>query len=269
MSKQGKNQGERNQCSTKPREIIRVERLVRNYGKKGASEEDGTVVKVLKGLDFVVEEQEFVGIMGKSGCGKTTLLKVLGLIDKPTKGKIFFRGQNISKLWTDELADIRRQRMGFVFQDFYLLNSLSVRENIMLPMVLDKKKSEECTQKGEQFAKLFGVEHLLEKYPYEISGGEKQRVAISRALINNPDLILADEPTGNLDSKSGKIVIKALEKINQNMGKTILLVTHDPQMASHCKRILFLKDGVILEDLRREGTREEFYAQVIGQMRNL
>lgn len=250
-------------------EIIRVEQLIRNYGKLGTSQEDEAVVKVLKGLDFCIERQEFVGIMGKSGCGKTTLLKVLGLIDRPTSGKMYFCGRNILKLWSDELADIRRQKIGFVFQDFYLLNSLSVRENIMLPMVLDKQNGAKCMKRGQRFAQLFGLEHLLEKYPYELSGGEKQRVAISRALINNPDLILADEPTGNLDSKSGEIVINALENINREMGKTVVMVTHDPQMASHCSRVLFLKDGVILEDFRREGTREEFYTQILGRMEKL
>lgn len=258
-----------NQKEANQNEIIKVEQLIRNYGKSEDPQEEEAVVKVLKGLDFCVEKQEFVGIMGKSGCGKTTLLKVLGLIDRPTQGKVSFCGKDIAKLWSDELADIRRQKIGFVFQDFYLLNSLSVRENIMLPLVLDKQSSEKCMEMGNWFASLFGLEHLLEKYPYELSGGEKQRVAISRALINDPDLILADEPTGNLDSQSGEIVIKALEDINRDMGKTVIMVTHDPQMASHCSRVLFLKDGVILEDLKREGDTEEFYSEIIRRMRKL
>ena len=232
--------------------------------------EETESIKVLKGLDFVVKEQEFVGIMGKSGCGKTTLLKTLGLIDKPTKGNLYFCGKETRKLWNDELADIRRREIGFVFQDFYLMDSLSVSENIMLPMVLDKKNVRKCMEKGKEYAEHFGLSHLMKKYPYELSGGEKQRVAISRALINNPDLILADEPTGNLDSKSGKIVIDALERINRKMKKTIIMVTHDPQVASHCKRIIFLKDGVILEDLRRKGaSEEEFYEKIIERMKDL
>ena len=248
--------------AAKQNEIIRVEKLVRNYGKSNTSQEDEAIVKVLKELNFNVEKQEFVGIMGKSGCGKTTLLKVLGLIDKPTKGNVFFEGKDTEKLWEDELADIRRQKIGFVFQDFYLLNSLSVRENIMLPMVLDKQSS-------EKFANLLGLNRLLEKYPNELSGGEKQRVSISRALINNPDLILADEPTGNLDSKTGKLVIEELENINQNMGKTIIMVTHDPQMASYCTRVIFLKDGMILKDLRKNETRGNFYTRIVDEMQNL
>lgn len=255
--------------TTNKNEIIRVEKLVRNYGKSDMSREDEAIVKVLKELNFNVEKQEFVGIMGKSGCGKTTLLKVLGLIDKPTKGNVFFEGKDTEKLWEDELADIRRQKIGFVFQDFYLLNSLSVRENIMLPMVLDKQSSEKCMENGEKFANLLGLNRLLEKYPNELSGGEKQRVSISRALINNPDLILADEPTGNLDSKTGKLVIEELENINQNMGKTIIMVTHDPQMASYCTRVIFLKDGTILKDLRKNETRGNFYTRIVDEMQNL
>ena len=233
------------------REVMKVENLVRNYKMVYSDRQDEEEIKVLKGLDFTIEEQEFVGIMGKSGCGKTTLLKVLGLIDKPTSGKIFFTGKDASELWSDELADIRRREIGFVFQDFYLLNSLSVKENIMLPM------------------ENFGLSHLLEKQPYEVSGGEKQRVAICRALINNPDLILADEPTGNLDSKSGKIVIDALKDINEHMGKTIIMVTHDPQMASYCSRLILLKDGVILEDLKNSGDQEAFYQEILEKMKEL
>lgn len=249
--------------------VIKVEGLYRNYPKSGTGEEKSEDIKVLKGLDFTVEKQEFVGIMGKSGCGKTTLLKVLGLIDQPTEGKVYFCGKDTEQLWSDELADIRRREIGFVFQDFYLMDSLSVKENIMLPMVLDKKNSQACMEKGEEYAAHFGLSHLLNKYPYELSGGEKQRVAISRALINNPDLILADEPTGNLDSKSGKIVVDALEEVNERMAKTIVMVTHDPQVASSCKRIIFLKDGVILEDLRRKGSKEEFYTEILARMKEL
>lgn len=248
-------------------EILKVEELYRSYRR--VTTENNNEIKVLQGLEFEVEEQEMVGIMGKSGCGKTTLLKVLGLIDRPTDGKIYFRDTDTEKLWKDELADIRRREIGFVFQDFYLMDSLSVRENIMLPMILDKIEDEKCVENAEQYAEKFGLSHLLNKNPYELSGGEKQRVAICRALINNPDLILADEPTGNLDSKSGKIVVEALEEINENMGKTVIMVTHDPQVASHCKRIIFLKDGVILEDLRRLGSTEEFYQEILKRMGRL
>lgn len=253
----------------KERVIIRAESLYREYTKAGQDGEDVQSIQVLKGLDFVVNEQEFVGIMGKSGCGKTTLLKTLGLIDKPTKGTVYFCEKDMRKLWDDELADIRRREIGFVFQDFYLMDSLTVSENIMLPMVLDKRDAQECMTNGAEYAEHFGLEHLMNKYPYELSGGEKQRVAISRALINNPNVILADEPTGSLDSKSGKIVIDALERINETMNKTIIMVTHDPQVASYCKRILFLKDGMILEDLKRKEGKEEFYQKILERMKDL
>ena len=247
-------------------EIIRASQLVRNYSKSGSKREQPDDIRVLKGIDLAVEEGEFLGIMGKSGCGKTTLIKVLGLIDEPTGGNVYFKERDTEKLWTDELADIRRREIGFVFQDFYLMDSLSVKENIMLPMILDKAEAENCVNRGEQLAEQFGLGHLLAKNPYELSGGEKQRVAICRALINNPDLILADEPTGNLDSKSGKIVVDEFININEKMGKTIVMVTHDPQMASQCKRIIFLKDGVILEDLKRTGDSGEFYQEILERM---
>ena len=249
-------------------EILRVKKLIRNYEKPSR---DGTKeeIKVLKGLDFTINEQEFVAIMGKSGCGKTTLLKVLGLIDRPTGGIFYFKGKEVKKLWNDELSDIRRREIGFVFQDFYLMDSLSVEENIMLPLILDKANVNHCFDKARKYEKLFEISQLSHKNPYELSGGEKQRVAICRALVNDPDIIFADEPTGNLDSRSGAIVIKALENINSKMKKTIVMVTHDPQIASHCNRIIFLKDGKILKDLRRQGTKEDFYYNILEMMKEL
>lgn len=216
-----------------------------------------------------MDQGEFVGIMGKSGSGKTSLLKVLGMIDRQTDGKIEFMGEDTSELTKDALADIRRKKIGFVFQDFYLMDSLSVEENMMLPMILDGGEKETMLTEAEKYAGQFQIRHLLKKYPYELSGGEKQRAAICRALINDPDLILADEPTGNLDSKSGQIVIDALTQINRENGKTIVMVTHDPQMASYCGRILLLKDGVILEELRNRGSREVFYAEILKRMADL
>jgi len=249
-------------------EIIRVENLVRNYYKPSRDEEKQEI-KVLKQLNFQVEEQEFVGVMGKSGCGKTTLLKVLGMIDRPTAGTLFFKSREIKKLWDEELSDIRRREIGFVFQDFYLIDSLSVEENIMLPLVLDKIDVNKCFESAQKYEELFEISHLSKKNPYELSGGEKQRVAICRALVNNPDLILADEPTGNLDSRSGAIVVKELEDINERLGKTIVMVTHDPQVASHCNRIIFLKDGNILKEIRKNRTREEFYLEILEMMKEL
>lgn len=249
--------------------IIETKELFRNYTVETRQSSEASTIQVLKGIDFKVEEGEFIAIMGKSGCGKTTFLKLLGLLDRPTDGKIYFSGMDTDDLWKDELADIRRRRIGFVFQDFYLMNSLSVRDNIMLPMILDKAKSEIMKEKAEKLAERFGISNLLLKAPYELSGGEKQRVAICRALINDPEIILADEPTGSLDSRAGKNVIESLCRINKELNKTIVMVTHDPQLASYCTKLVLLKDGEILETLHREGSQDEFYARILGKVSEL
>ena len=250
------------------RNILEVKNLVRNYNTATFRDSKNNV-NILKGISFQVAEGEFVGIMGKSGCGKTTLLKTLGMIDKPTDGTIKFMGEDTSELYGDKLADIRNSKIGFIFQDFYLMDSLSVEENIMLPMIISKQNINKMIAEAKKYAEQFQIEYLLKKNPYELSGGEKQRVAICRALINNPDLILADEPTGNLDSKSGKIVIDALNKISSEYKKTIVMVTHDPQMASYCSRLILLKDGVILEDLKNSGNQDAFYQEILGKMKEL
>ena len=239
--------------------------MKRNYKKSSWIESDEDI-KVLKEINFQVETGEFVGIMGKSGCGKTTLLKTLGMIDKPTEGKIYFMSEDTSELYGDKLAEIRNQKIGFIFQDFYLMDSLSVEENIMLPMIIGREKIQYMQKRVREFAEKFEISNLLKKNSYELSGGEKQRVAICRALVNNPDLVLADEPTGNLDSKSGKIVINALNKISTEYQKTIVMVTHDPQMASYCNRIILLKDGKILDEIKKEKGREEFYQLIVSKM---
>lgn len=247
--------------------VIKTENLIRNYTVVEDSKK--RVIEVLKGLDFAVQKQEFVGIMGRSGCGKSTLLRVLGMIDRPTGGKLYFEGEDTDDLWKDEFADIRRRKIGFVFQDFYLMDSLTVRENIMLPKILDKASADECIAVSEKYADTLGITSLMEKKPYELSGGEKQRVAICRALANEPELLLADEPTGNLDSKSGDIVIDIMTKINRELGKTIVMVTHDPKMASYCSRLLLLRDGVIQDDIESSGNQEDFYRQILLKMKEL
>ena len=236
------------------REVLRAENLCRSYC-------EGT--EVLKELNFVIHEQEFVGIMGRSGSGKTTLLKLLGLIDLPTKGKLYFMGEDTRGIRGDRLTQIRRSEIGFIYQDYYLMDSLSVLENIMLPMVLEHMREIECYRRAKRQAKYFDLAHLTEKNPYELSGGEKQRVAICRALINNPDIIFADEPTGNLDLRSAKMVIQTLGKIYRELKKNIVLVTHDPYMASYCTRLLLIKDGKIVRDVKRRCSQKEFYEKVI------
>lgn len=248
--------------------ILDVNGLERNYYTMTP---DGNRItySVLKGISFRVKSGEFIGIMGSSGCGKTTLLKTLGMLDKPNGGQIIYKGISVNEIYGDRLAEIRRKELAFIFQDYYLMDSLTVRENIMMPLILNEDDPKKSIQVARRVAKRFGIGELLDKKPYELSGGEKQRTAICRAMAAEPELILADEPTGNLDSNSSMKVIKSLSYINKEMGKTVVLVTHDPKVAGYCSRILFLKDGVILEDLRREGTREEFYTQVIGRMRDL
>ena len=246
--------------------LLRTENMSRKYV---ISDRRETEIEVLKDINLEIREQEFISIMGKSGSGKTTLLKLLGLIDRPTSGKLYFKGVDSEELRGDRLARIRRQDMGFVYQDYYLLDSLSVFENIMLPMILGREKESVMTKAAQEYAEKFLISHLVKKNPYELSGGEKQRVAICRALINDPDLVLADEPTGNLDSKSGKIVIDALTQINREFKKTIVMVTHDPQMASYCSRIILLKDGLILDTLKRGESQEAFYQEIIGRMAEL
>ena len=202
--------------------ILEVKELVRDYSIISEDKKERTQIHVLKGLDFSVEAGEFVGVMGKSGCGKTTLLKTLGQIHRPTSGSVWLEGEDTRKLPEEKRADIRNRKIGFIFQDFYLMNSLSVEENIMLPMMIAKSESEEMRKRAAAYATQFEIAHLLKKYPYELSGGERQRVAICRALINDPELILADEPTGNLDSRSGQIVMMRLEKSRKNLEKRFL-----------------------------------------------
>ena len=228
-------------------EIIKVEDLTRNYRMIYAENPEDREIKVLKGLNFAVKTEEFVGIMGKSGCGKTTLLKVLGLIDKPTDGTLYFNGVDSRKLWSDELADIRRRKMGFVFQDFYLLDSLSVEDNIMVPMVLDKAPVKDCLEKVAYYMEKFGLMHLTKKKPNELSGGERQRVAICRALINDPELILADEPTGNLDSRTSSDVLGLLKVTSQKFHQTLVMITHNNEIAQLADRIIRIEDGKIAQ----------------------
>ncbi len=240
-------------------ELIKAEGLTKNYGN----------TEVLRGISLTVAQGEFLGIMGKSGSGKTTLLKILGMIDRPTGGEFTYRGSSEDELTSRESARIRREELGFVFQEFFLMDSLDILENVMLPLFIGKNADSGGKEKAKELMESFGIAGLEEKMPFELSGGERQRAAICRALMNDPQVVLADEPTGNLDSKSGKIVIDSLKRINEELGKTVIMVTHDPQMASYCDRIVLLKDGVKLDEIRRDGETETFYQTILGHMADL
>ena len=203
-------------------------------------------LKVLHDISLEIKEGEMLGIIGKSGCGKTTLLKTLGGMLKPTSGKIFYQGKDIYQYTNEALADYRRLNVGMIFQDYKLINNISVRENIMIPLILNHDDIEYAISKSEEMARILMVEDKIECYPYELSGGEKQRVAIGRALINNPNVILADEPTGNLDPKTTEDVINLLLKIKKKYNKTVIIVTHDMEIGTYCDRMIKIDQGTVV-----------------------
>lgn len=203
-------------------------------------------LKVLHDISLEIKEGEMLGIIGKSGCGKTTLLKTLGGMLKPTSGKIFYQGKDIYQYTNEALADYRRLNVAMIFQDYKLINNISVRENIMIPLILNHDDIEYAISKSEEMARILMVEDKMECYPYELSGGEKQRVAIGRALINNPNVILADEPTGNLDPKTTKDVINLLLKIKKKYNKTVIIVTHDMEIGTYCDRMIKIDQGTVV-----------------------
>lgn len=245
------------------KEILRAEGLKRTYLV------NETKIEVLKGINLTINSQEFIAIMGKSGSGKTTLLKLLGMLDRPTEGKVFFKGEDSNFIRGDRLAKIRRCELGFIYQDYYLMDSLSVRENIMLPKILDHSSVEESMEESKKLTDIMGVRTLMDKRTFELSGGEKQRVAICRALINHSDLILADEPTGNLDSASSETVMEYLQMINKDMKKTVVLVTHDAYVASFCNRVIFVKDGNIEVELRKNEKQDVFCDKIMKAQKDI
>ena len=222
----------------------------------------GNQVRALWNVSFSVEQGEYVAIMGESGSGKTTLLNILAALDKPTSGEVLLDGKSLSTLKEKEISAFRRDNLGFVFQDFNLLDTFSLQDNIFLPLVLAGKGYSEMNGRLKPIAKKLGITELLEKYPYEVSGGQKQRAAVARALITNPKLILADEPTGALDSRSTDGLLRIFNEINHD-GQTILMVTHSTKAASHASRVLFIKDGVVFHQLYRgNNTNEQMYQKI-------
>ena len=235
---------------------------VKNVKKIYTTRFGGNQVEALKNVSFSVEPREYVAIMGESGSGKTTLLNILASLDKPTGGKVYLKGNDLGKIKEKEMAAFRRQNLGFVFQDFNLLDTFSLKDNIFLPLVLSGKKYDEMEKKIKPIAQRLGIEKLLEKYPYEVSGGQKQRAAIARAIITRPQLILADAPTGALDSKAADELLTLFNAINED-GQTILMVTHSVKAASHAKRVLFIKDGEVFHQLYRGNlTNEQMFQKI-------
>ena len=222
----------------------------------------GNQVTALRNVSFSVEQGEYVAVMGESGSGKTTLLNILGALDKPTSGTVMLAGEDISSIKEKNIAAFRRENIGFVFQDFSLLDTFSVEDNIYLPLVLAGKRYEEMNRLLQPIAAQLGITDILKKYPYEVSGGQKQRAAVARAIITNPKIILADEPTGALDSKATDELLRLLEDIN-SAGHTIVMVTHSVKAASHAGRVLFIKDGEVFHQIYRGGcTDEQMYQKI-------
>ena len=238
--------------------ILEVSALKKVY----TSRFGGNKVEALKNVNFSVEEGEYVAIMGESGSGKTTLLNILAALDKPTSGSVRLEGKDLSSVKESAVAAFRRDNLGFVFQDFNLLDTFSIEDNIYLPLVLAGRPHKEMRMRLEPIARQLGIEELLKKYPYEISGGQKQRAAVARALITYPRLILADEPTGALDSRATDDLLRQFSEINKG-GQTILMVTHSVKAASHAGRVLFIKDGEVFHQIYRgDGTNEQLYQKI-------
>ena len=242
--------------------IVDVQNIEKIYGKAGEKQ-----FKALSDVNFEVKPGEFVGIMGASGSGKTTLLNILSTLDTPTSGRVKIAGQDITKLNNGQMADFRANKIGFIFQDFNLLENLTAYENIALPLALQNKPAKSIKPAVSSIAEKLGLTEILNHYPTELSGGQKQRVAAARALVHEPSIVFGDEPTGALDSKSARALMDTLTKINREDNVSILLVTHDPFSASFCDRILFIKDGEIGQELKKEDvSRAEYYQEILDSL---
>lgn len=243
--------------------MLQIEKVSKTYRSKGID------YPVLKEITATVHDGEFVAIMGPSGSGKTTLLNVISGFISADGGKVILDGQDILTSQENEIAKIRQHKLGFVFQDFMLLNGLTIRENIFLPQIIAGKRKSHMEQNTQTLLKLFGIEEIAEKYPAEVSGGQKQRASIARALSNNPSIILADEPTGNLDSKSSTAVIEAFLNAKEKMKATIFMVTHDAFAASYADKVIALKDGIVFSELVRRGQPKDFLDELLDFIRKV
>lgn len=241
--------------------ILKIEHIEKYYGNKS------NVTKAIDDISFEVQNGEFIAIMGASGSGKTTLLNCISTIDTVSAGHIFLHDKDVTEIRENELARFRRENLGFVFQDFNLLDTLTIRENIAMALTINKAPVQEIDSRVEQMAKKLDILPILDKFPYQVSGGQKQRCACARAMINKPKLILADEPTGALDSRSAQLLLTTMQTMNQELGATILMVTHDAFTASYAKRILFLKDGQIFTEIQRgEQSRKQLFGKILDVM---
>jgi len=238
--------------------ILKVEHLEKYYGGKG------NITRAIDDISFEVEEGEYIGIMGASGSGKTTLLNCISTIDSATAGRIYLAGSDITTIKPSQLSKFRREKLGFIFQDFNLLDTLTASENIALALTILHTPANKIDSEIQNMAKLLNITDILSKYPYQMSGGQKQRVASARAIVTNPSMVLADEPTGNLDSKSARMLLESFRKLNEEINATIMMVTHDAFTASYCKRILFIKDGKIFNEIiRGKDSRKEFFDRIM------
>ena len=245
-------------------EILRVTGLTKVYGRGGAA------ARALDGVSLSLEEGDYTAVMGPSGSGKTTLLDCISTIDRPTGGSILVDGKELTRLKGKELSRFRREKLGFIFQDCNLLDTLTAFENIALALSITRAPAGQIPERVREMAQLLGIGDCLDKYPYQMSGGQQQRCAAARAMVTRPALVLADEPTGALDSKSAKMLLERLEVLNRERGATILMVTHDPFTASCCRRVVFLRDGQIFTELRRaDKERRAFFGEIIAVMSRL
>ena len=237
---------------------LKVEHLEKYYGNKG------NITRAIDDISFDVAEGEYIGIMGASGSGKTTLLNCISTIDSATAGHIYLEGEDLTTLKSAQLEQFRREKLGFIFQDFNLLDTLTAFENIALALTIMKVPTKEIEPRVQKVAELLNITDVLSKHPYQMSGGQRQRVASARAIVTNPSMFLADEPTGALDSKSARMLLESFRKLNEEMNATILMVTHDAFTASYCKRILFIKDGKLFNELiRGTESRKEFFDRIM------
>ncbi|KMZ42181.1 MULTISPECIES: ABC transporter ATP-binding protein [Bacillales] len=244
--------------------ILEAINVQKTFGTKG------NVYTALQDINLKIQEGEFVGIMGPSGAGKSTLLNIFSTIDMPSSGEVVIADQNIVNMNEEQLSDFRRNKLGFIFQDYNLLDTLTVKENILLPLALSKVPAAEIEKRVNEIADTFGIREILDKYPYHISGGQKQRTAASRAIVANPSLILADEPTGALDSKSAASLLESLSRLNETNQSTILMVTHDAYAASYCKRVIFIKDGQLFTEFHKENqSRKAFFQKILEILASL